>query len=271
MLLTDVHTHLTDSRLAVQIEAVLARAEARGVRYAVSNGLNPRDNLAVAALARQFPQILPAFGLYPVDAVLPEMEAAGVEYAREDAEVVPAEEAVAQVASLADQAVAIGEIGLDGYWVPEALWARQEEVFRQLLAVARRAGLPVIVHSRKRERRVMEVLAELGAPKTCWHCFGGKVKLAQQIAAMNEQYFSIPANAIRSESFRRMLETLPRTRLLLETDAPYLGPDPGTLNEPGNIAGTADFAAALWGCTAQEARAQFAENTRAFFGERFPK
>ncbi|MBN2800698.1 MAG: TatD family hydrolase [Deltaproteobacteria bacterium] len=266
-MLTDVHTHLTDPRLAAMEGEVLARAAAAGLSAVISNGLNVADNAAVRALAARHPLVRPAYGLYPVDAVLPEMIAAGVEYKRDDGPVLPAEEAVAQVRALIDEAVAVGEIGLDGYWVPELLWGRQEEVLRQLLAVAVAADKPVILHTRKRERRMMEIVEEQRLTRVCWHCFGGKVKLAMKIAELEGQYFSIPANARRSESFTRLLEKLPRDKVLLETDAPYLGPVPGALNEPANIAGTADYAATLWGCSPGEAREQLAANTRALFGE----
>jgi Tat protein secretion system quality control protein TatD with DNase activity len=86
------------------------------------------------------------------------------------------------------------------------------------------AWKPMIVHTRRRERRALEILTELGARRVCWHCFGGKAKLARAVAEAGH-WLSIPANARRSESFTRMLETLPRERLLLETDCPYLGPD----------------------------------------------
>lgn len=263
--LFDVHAHLTDRRLAAREAEVLANARAAGVTTIVSNGLNPTDNEAVAALAKRDPLVRPAFGLYPVDAVLPEMRAMGVEYEHRDIEAVPAEDAVRWVADHVDEAVAVGEIGLDRYWVPEALWARQEQVFRQLVRVAKEAGKPIIVHSRKAEQRMFEVLQEEGMDRVDWHCFGGKTKLGLQIGA-NRHWLSIPANARRSESFGKLLRELPRDRVLLETDCPYLGPEPGRENEPANVAVTVGYAAELWGCTVEQATAQLAENFEALFG-----
>ncbi len=82
MALVDVHAHLTHPRLAGQEEEVLRRAREAGVDAIVANGLNPADNEAVRELAARDPLVKPAFGFYPVDAVLPDMRALGVEYPR---------------------------------------------------------------------------------------------------------------------------------------------------------------------------------------------
>lgn len=262
--LADVHAHLTHPTL-VPLEAdVLAHAAASGVTTIVTNGLNPRDNEAGRALAARSSLVKPAFGFYPVDAVLPELRALGKQYPREG-DACTAEEGIAWVRDHAAEAVAIGEIGLDGYWVPEELWARQEEVFRALVAIALAADRPMIVHTRKRERRAFEILREMGATRVDWHCFGGKVALARQIAE-HGHWLSIPANARRSQSFTRMLETLPRDRLLLETDCPYLGPDKTRPNEPATVRGTAEYAAELWACPVAEVEARLVDSFTALFG-----
>ena len=207
----------------------------------------------------------PAFGFYPVDTVLPEMRAAGKADFPREGEECSAEEGVAFVRDHVEQAIAVGEIGLDGYWVPEEFWPKQELVFRQLVEIALAAGKPIIVHTRKRERRTFELLQELGATRVNWHCFGGKLKLAREIAE-HGHYFSIPANARRSQSFTRMLETLPREQLLLETDCPYLAPEPGGSSEPAHVARTAEFAAELWKSDPASVQAQLEENFGRLFG-----
>lgn len=260
----DVHAHLTHPTLAGDVDAVLARARASGVTTMIANGLNPADNDAVRRLASREPTVRAAYGFYPVDAVLPELQALGHEYYRQ-ADPVTADTGVAWVEAHAEEAFAIGEIGLDGHWVPEPLWEKQEAVFRRLLVVARDAGKPVILHTRRRERRALEIVEALGMPRVDWHCFGGKVALARAIAERGH-YFSIPANARRSESFTRMLQTLPRDRLLLETDCPYLGPERDGGSEPAHVAGTAAYAAELWGVSVAEVEAQLAENFGRLFG-----
>jgi len=259
----DVHAHLTHPRLIADSEAVLQRARAAGVTRIISNGLNPEDNAQVERLAHSDSIVLPAFGLYPIDAVLPEMHAMGVEYPRQPGPWTT-DEAVSWVREHCEDAVAVGEIGLDGYWVPEELWSRQEEVFRSLVQIGIDADKPLIIHSRKRERRCFEILEEMGAKRANFHCFGGKVKLARRIAEAGF-HLSVPANARRSESFTRMLETLPRTQLLLETDCPYLAPERGATNEPATVAGTASYAAELWQEDSAAVQEQLETNFRTLF------
>lgn len=263
--LFDVHAHLTLASIAGDEAGVLTRARAAGVTSIIANGLNPDDNERVQALAARSPMVKPAFGFYPVDAVLPEMRELGVDYPREAREC-SGEEGITWVREHAAEAFAIGEIGLDGHWVPEALWERQESVFRALVEIAIAAGKPVIVHSRRREQRTFDLLRELGAERVCWHCFGGRVKLARRIAE-HGHYLSIPANARRSEAFTRMIETLPRERILLETDCPYLAPEPGTVNEPANVAGTAAYVAELWGVGSEQVAERLGTNFGQLFGE----
>jgi TatD DNase family protein len=263
--LFDVHAHLTHPDLASELEAVLARARAAGLTRIISNGLNLVDNQAVLELSGREPLVRPALGVYPVDAVLPEMRAAGIDYPRDGLEH-SLEENLDFVRRHVNSAIAIGEIGLDGYWVPEAFWLRQEQAFRELVHLAIAAGKPVVVHSRKRELRTLELLDELRAERVIWHCFGGKLKLAERIAQKGH-YLSIPANARRSEAFTKMLLNFPRTQLLLETDSPYLSPRAGERNEPANVAQTASYAAELWQSSMSSVRETFEQNYERLFGE----
>lgn len=263
MSLFDVHAHLTNDRLMAQLPDVLARARAAGVTTIVSNGLNPADNQAVADLAAAESIVRPAFGYYPVDAVLRDMRADGVEYPDQREDWDP-NDAIAWVERNVGSAFAVGEIGLDGYWVPEKYWPAQEAVFRRLVQIALDADKPIIIHTRKREARTLEILQEMGAKRVDWHCFGGRVNLARRIADAGH-YLSIPANVRRSEAFTRMLETLPRDKILLETDCPYLGPDKEAMNEPANVRITAQFAAELWGCSEADVIEQLTANFETLF------
>jgi TatD DNase family protein len=263
--LFDVHAHLTHARLFSDVPAVIEKAQQAGLTTIISNGLNPADNARVLELSQRYEMVRPAFGLYPVDAVMAEMMELGVDYPRDEEQVWTAEEAVDWVREHVQDCFAVGEIGLDGYWVPEALWERQEWAFRELVQVAMDADKPIIIHSRKRERRAFEVLVEMGAERVNWHCYGSKVKRARRIAE-HGHYFSIPANVRRSQSFSRMVQTLPRDRLLLETDCPYLGPVPGERNEPMNVAGTLEFFAQCWQMSAEDVLEVLSANFERLFG-----
>ena len=92
----------------------------------------------------------------------------------------------------------------------------------------------MLVHSRKAEKEVIEILEELNAKKVLMHCFSGKLKLAERIEK-NGWYFSIPPVIVHSTHFQEMIKRVSITKLLTETDAPYLGPDKEQRNEPKNV------------------------------------
>ncbi len=265
----DVHAHLTDPRLAPREAEVLANARAAGLTSILSNGVGPSDNERVRELAQRAPIVKPCFGFYPIQVNRLEMERGGIPYDfSKDGPPVTPEEGVRWVRDHVEEAFALGEIGLDGHWVGAehpALWATQEAVFRQLVTLAMEADKAIIIHTRKRERRTLELLDELGARRVDWHCFGGKVELARAIAERGH-HLSIPANARRSQSFTRMLETLPRERVLFETDCPYLGPVRDRDSEPADVVGTMRYAAELWGERVEDVIDRASEGFAALFG-----
>ncbi len=263
--LFDVHAHLTHPRFSEDVETVISRAEQAGVTTIICNGLHRRDNEEVLRLSSKHAIVRPALGLYPVDAVLPEMLAAGVDYPREDAEALPARTTIDFLRQHAKDAVAIGEIGLDHHWVPEPFWEKQERIFRELVSLAMEVDLPIIIHTRKAERRALEILLEMKAPRVNWHCYSSRLKMGRRIAEAGH-FLSIPANARRNETFTGLLRSALREQLLLETDCPYLSPEPGTRNEPANVSVTTNYAAEVWGVSEQEARQTFSDNFQRLFG-----
>lgn len=261
--LHDIHAHLTDPRLLADEAGVIERARAAGVTTIVSNGLHPADNQAVLELSRRHPEVKPAFGLYPVHAVLAEMREAGETYPSDDQ--VDPEGAIAWLESNVDDCVAIGEIGLDHYWVPAAFWTLQEQRFLRLVKLALDVDKPIIIHSRKAEAATFELLKQVGIERVNWHCYSSKVKRGRAIAA-HGHWISIPAHVRRAENFTQLLKTLPRDKVLLETDCPYLSPDRDQLNEPANVGRTLAFAAECWDCTEEKAADQLAQNFEALMG-----
>lgn len=138
--LFDVHAHLTSPAFD-DVDEVIERAKNAGLSTIISNGLNIVDNERVLALSQKHSLVRPALGFYPVDTVLSEMLEMGIDYPRE-VEMHSAEETIAWLKDHLSDAVAVGEIGLDHYWVPEALWEKQEAIFRQLVTVAMDAAPP---------------------------------------------------------------------------------------------------------------------------------
>ncbi len=245
----DIHTHLTHERFAADLDTVIANAIARGLSHIVVNGLEPRSNRTILAMAQQYEVVQPALGIYPV--ILPDT-----------VEPFSTADEITFIATQAAQGklLAIGECGLDGHLVGEETFAAQERVFLHLCEVAMQHDLPVIVHSRKRERRVAEMLIHHGVSRVNLHCFCGKVKLAQRLAEEQGYYFSIPANSRVNQGFQRMLATLPLDRILTETDAPWLAPVRGERNEPQNVALTIEHFAIIRNLSQEEACQQVYRN-----------
>jgi TatD DNase family protein len=254
----DVHTHLTHDKFLDDWRAVVERAVISNVGAIVVNGLEPDSNRRILAMAQEYPQIKPALGIYPIEAVnhlLPESFSLPVARFSVDDEI-----AFIKEQALTGKLHAIGECGLDAYWLTEETFAEQERVFRALINVALQADLPIIIHTRKLEERSGEILAEMKVKRVNFHCFGGKVKLAQRYAEQHGWYFSIPANATVNEAFQKMLKLLPIEQILTETDAPFLAPVRGERNEPANVVGTVKLLSELRNLSVDEARDQIWSN-----------
>ncbi len=214
----DVHTHLTHRAFEGQQDEVARRAAEAGLDCVIVNGLEPASNRAVLDLCVRYPHLFPALGIYPVDAVARYIDPLTWPHDFPPPAVFDVDDEIDFIDSVADDLVAIGECGLDHYWVVDQP-DEQERVLRRFCEVARAHDRPLIVHTRKAEERTFEILQQMHIERANFHCFGGKLKLAERIAQAG-YYLSIPTVVERSQAFRRMVEALPVERLLTETDAP---------------------------------------------------
>lgn len=258
----DIHTHLTHEKFARDRDEVIARAISHGLEKIVVNGLEPKSNREILDMAKQFPEVVPALGIYPIDAICHLVKDLPFPVGKFDVD--------SEIAFIRDCAKnglvsAIGECGLDGYWVGEDTFAEQERVFEALIAIALDYSLPLIIHTRKLEVRSAEILRAHGVKKVNFHCYGGKVKNAIRWANEDGWWFSIPANARTNEAFTKMLKELPIEKVLTETDAPFLAPTKGDRNEPKNVVATVDYFAELRNLSAEDARNQIAKNFYSLF------
>ena len=229
----DVHCHLTHEHFSKDWKDVMKRAEEAGLSALVINGLEPVSNRKILEWAKEEKIVKPSLGIYPVDAVcgiLPKDFPFPVR-------VFSVDEELSFIKKQAEEGsiIAVGECGLDGYWLSEETHAEQERVFSYLLEVAKENDLPVIIHSRKLEKRAFEMVESHGNEKVVFHCYGGKTKLALRYANKFPWCFSIPAIAHKSDSFSKLLRDLPPESLLTETDSPFLAPEKNTRNEPLNV------------------------------------
>lgn len=265
MFYVDVHTHLTHENFSSDVVDVISRAEAAGLGAVVVNGLEPVSNRMILDMAKTHKIIRSALGIYPLDAVC---HAIPEDFPFE----VPVFDVKAEIEFIREQAkegrlTAIGECGLDGYYLGTEYLAAQEDVFERLIGVALEFDLPLIIHTRKCERRAGEILAALGAKKVNFHCFGGRANMAKDFSEKYGWYFSIPANCTVNEGFQKMLKILPLDRILTETDAPYLPPIKGDRNEPKNVVGTVALFAKIRGLSEMVAKEYVYENYKRLFGD----
>jgi TatD DNase family protein len=253
-LLVDVHAHLGDPVFDPDREAVLERAREAGVGAVVLVGETLADARRNLELAGLFPGLLlPSAGLYPtyVD--------------REQAA-----EMTAFVRAHRSELIAIGEVGLDHYKVEdEAGKEIQREIFAGAIALSLELDLPLNIHSRSAGRAAIEMLLSIGAKRALLHAFDGKASTA--LPAVEAGYFfSVPPSIVRSRQKQKLVKRLPLGSLLLETDSPVLGPEPGERNEPRNVAVSLRAVAEIQGVPEDVVADAVRENARRLFGNRVP-
>jgi TatD DNase family protein len=252
--LLDAHAHLGDPVFDPDREAVLERAREAGVAAVVLVGETLADARRNLELAARFPGVLlPSAGLYPTH----------VDRGQ-------AAEMTAFVRAHRSELIAIGEVGLDHYKVEDPADREvQREIFAGAIALSLELDLPLNIHSRSAGRAVIEMLLSLGAKRALLHAFDGRASTALP-AVEAGFFFSVPPSIVRSRQKRKLVKHLPLESLLLETDSPVLGPEPGERNEPRNVAVSLREVAAIRGVPEETVAEAVRENARRLFGDRAP-
>ena len=166
--------------------------------------------------------------------------------------------------------VAIGEIGLDGYWSREFM-EQQKEVFREQLKLAYKMDLPVIIHVREATEETFQVLDSLGGeiPRGVFHAFSGSVETWERIHRYGKFMVGIGGVVTyKNAGVAKTVEKIPLEYILLETDCPYLTPVPhrGKRNDSGNLVYIAEKIAQIKGCTIEEVAEVTTANAKRMFG-----
>jgi len=234
MELIDTHCHLTFEQLADDVEAVVHRSRAAGITGWVTVGADPQQNRKAIEFANRFENMYAAVGIHPHDA--------------KDATT----EVLNELKELAQnqKVVAIGETGLDFHYnlsTPDA----QKRVFTEQLKIAAELNLPVIIHSRQAFNETMDILKRHGddVKRVVFHCFSGS---AEQVKKLLDKGFYISFTGVvtfkNAEKTRRAAQAVPLDRLMVETDCPYMSPEPmrkQKINEPALMIHTAECLAKL--------------------------
>ncbi|MDX9724475.1 MAG: TatD family hydrolase [Myxococcota bacterium] len=215
--MSDTHAHLCDPSFDGDLELVLLRAREAGVQRVLAVSENPAEAEKTLSLAKRFGEMVrPSVGLFPTNLDFEMLE---------------------QVRALVERGAwsAIGEVGLDFWKVQdEEGRAVQQAIFSSLVELAISHELVVNVHSRSCGRQTLELLLEKGAQRVQMHAFDAKASTAM-LGVEAGYFFSIPPSVLRSPQKQKLVARLPVEALLLESDSPVLGAQPGERNEPSQI------------------------------------
>ena len=259
MELIDTHCHLTFEQLADDVEAVVARSTATGVVGWITVGTDTQQNRKAIELTEKFENMYAAIAIHP-----------------HDTKDVTAE-TLTELKKLAQnqKIVAIGETGLDFHYnfSPQT---DQKRAFAAQLTIAKELNLPVIIHCREAFDETMEILDRFGQglKGVVFHCFSGS---AQQAKIVLDYGFYISFTGVvtfkNAELTRQAAQIVPADRLMLETDCPYMSPEPmrkQKVNEPALMIHTAKFLAELKGMDLTDFANAVTATSRTFFGLPYP-
>ena len=253
--LIDTHAHLTFEVFAGDVPGVLERCAEAGVAHVLTVGTDVAHSRRAVELASTYDTVSAVTGIHPHEAA--KVSTGAYHELRE--------------LSAHPQVVAVGEIGLD-YHYDYSARAAQHEVFKAQLEVAADSDLPVVIHSREAIPDAVGILHERGfdGRPVVFHCFTGAADEAKLLADHGWRIsFTGVVTFRKSEDLQAIARDYPADQLMLETDAPYLSPEPVRKirpNEPAHVRYTAEFLARLRGAPVEELIAQTTRNAEAFFG-----
>jgi len=248
----DTHCHLEMKPYDPDREDVLRRAKEAGVEAIITIGSDFEGCKGAVAFAKKYDFVYAAVGIHPHDA--------------KDFN----DNAFDQIKTWSKnkKIVAIGEIGLD-YHYHHSPRGVQKEVFIKQLYYAKQVNLPVVIHSREAKKDTLKILEESGVTKGVMHCFSGDMDTAERAMSMGF-YISIagPVTFKNAHNLREIAKAIPDDYLLIETDAPYLTPEPlrGKRNEPAFIIHTAKTIAGLRGVSLEDIDRITTLNAKRLFG-----
>jgi len=254
-MLVDSHAHLEMKDFDRDRDRVIARAQEAGVTQIVTVATTIPDIHEALEIACRHDCVHVALGIHP----------------HEVKDIRPGDyEEIRRLARREKKVVAFGEIGLDFYrsYSPREL---QLERFRELLRLGKELNLPIIIHDRDAHEETLRILEQEknGSWRGVFHCFSGDTAMAKKVIQMGF-FISIPGTVTFPKSLnqQQVVQKIPLEKVLLETDCPYLTPEPhrGKRNEPAFVRFTAEKVAALRGLTLNDVARITSVNARHLFG-----
>ncbi len=266
-MLVDTHCHLTDERLSSQIEGVLARASANGIDKIIVPSTGIIDGKKAVELSEKHRQVWAMVGVHPEVLEDENKLANRDEWLASEGNWI---EKLAVLARSSTRVVGVGEIGLDFHYdVQKRSRELQLEIFSKQLELAVNLNLPVVIHMRDAEEEMKEILQKITIlPAGQFHCWAGSEELLERVLQRGF-YVSFCGNITykSAENLMELVKKVPLDRLLLETDSPYLAPEPvrSSLNEPINVTIMAEYIANLIGLPTETLINQTTKNAECLY------
>ena len=252
-MLFDTHAHMDDRAFDTDRDALLSSLPGQGVGLLMNPGCSLQSSRAASELSRRFPFVYAAVGSHP-DAADEVGKTVLDEYRR--------------LARENPKIKAVGEIGLDYHYedIPREI---QKRAFRAQMALAEELRLPVIVHEREAHQDGMDIVSEFPAVTGVFHCYSGSLEMAKWL--ISRGWYIGFTGVLTFKNARKALEVaagIPLDRIVLETDCPYMSPEPfrGRRNDPGRLYRMAEALATLRGFSREEIEAVTLENGKRLYG-----
>ena len=251
-MLFDTHAHMDDRAFDADRETLLGDLPNRQIGLLMNPGCSLESSYNAVKLANRYDYIYAAVGSHP-DAA-DEVNAQVLERYRE-------------LCRQNRKVKAIGEIGLDYHYedIPREL---QKQAFRAQMALAAELKLPVIVHEREAHEDGMAIVREFPTVKGVFHCYSGSAEMARQLVALG--WYIGFTGVLTFKNARKAVEvasTIPLERIVLETDCPYMAPEPfrGKRNDPGKLFRMAEKLAEIRGLSVEEIHRVTVENGKRLY------
>ena len=248
----DTHAHFDSKAYKHDRDALLEQMHAEGVALILDPGCDLQSSRMAVSLAERFDFVYAAVGWHPGDLA---------SFREEDFP------ALCELARH-PKCVAIGEIGLDYYW-DATRKAEQKTLFRRQIELAMELCKPVVIHDREAHADCMEIVRDYPGLRGVFHCYSGSAEMARELLERGWYLgFDGPITYKNARKALEVLEICPLERILMETDSPYLSPEPlrGKRNDSRNLRYVAEKIAEVKGMTAQEIVEITRENGRRLFG-----
>ena len=251
-MLFDTHAHMDDASFDEDRESLLAALPQQGIGLLMNPGCSLASSRNASRLSQQYDYIYAAVGSHP-DAADEVNDGVLEEYKT--------------LCKQNPKIKAIGEIGLDYHYedFPREI---QQQAFRSQMALARELGLPVIVHEREAHEDGMKIVEEFPDVTGVFHCYSGSAEMAKWL--VKRGWYIGFTGVLTFKNARKAVETasaLPLDRVVLETDCPYMSPEPfrGKRNDPGRLYRMAEKLAEIRGLSVEEIHAVTMENGKRLY------